>query len=173
MEFAPLFGWRTGFEKGRPLRRYQDALIENVFQIRNKHAFLGREKTDIEVRTFDGQFIGFLTWEDLKKLVGQVCVLGPIAGLYGRIIEQFLVHPKRKDNFYIPERIFALSVESARVCLKKEWLQEIPEKPATEQSDSDSDDNTSGPTVEKQKEKLRRQIKSNESWGTCHFQRER
>ena len=55
--------------------------------------------------TFDGQFTGFLCWDDLKKLVGQVSVLGPIAGMYGRKIEQVLIHPKRK-TFYIPEREF-------------------------------------------------------------------
>ena len=156
-------------EKGTELRKYQDVVIENVFQYRNKHAFLDQEKKDTQVRTFDGQFIGFLTWEDRKTLVGQVSVLGPIAGLYGRIIEQFIIHPKRK-TFYIPERVFAHSIESARVCLKKEWLQEHPEKTAAEQSDSDSDDDTSGPTVEKQKEKLRRQIRCDESYGVSRFE---
>ena len=77
------------------------------------------KKKDIEVTTFDGQFTGFLCWDDLKKLVGQVSVLGPIAGMYGRRIEQVLMHPKRK-TFYIPEREFAHSVEAARICMKKE-----------------------------------------------------
>ena len=135
--------------------------------------FLGNQKKDTEIRTFDGQFAGFLTWEDLKRLVAQVCVLGPIAGLYGRMIEQFLVHPRRKGNYYIPERIFAKSVDEARVCLKKEWLREIPERPAVEEINSESEDNTSGPTIEKQRANLRRQIQHNEKWGTCHFQRER
>ena len=87
--------------------------------------------------------------------------------------EQFLINPKRKDNYYILERIFAQSVDEARISLKKEWLRDTPERPAVEPSDSESEDDTSGPTVEKQRENLRRQIQHNEKWGTCHFQRER
>ena len=103
-----------------------------------------------------------------EVLVGQVCVLGPIAGLYGRIIEQFIIHPKRK-TFYIPERVFAHSIESARACLEKERHQEHPEKTAAEQSDSGDD--ASEPTAEKQKENLRRQIKCNESTSVSRFGR--
>ena len=73
-------------------------------------------------------------------------------------IEQVLIHPKRK-TFYIPERDFIHSVEAARVCLKTEMLQEHPDKTTIEHSDSDDE---SGPTVEKQREILRRQIKTNE-----------
>ena len=50
----------NGIEKGTPLRKYQDVVIENVFQHRNKHAFLVQEKKDTQVRTFDGQFTGLL-----------------------------------------------------------------------------------------------------------------
>ena len=69
------------------------------------------------------------------------------------------MHPKR-NTVYILEREFAHSVEAARICLKKEMLQEHPGKNTTERSDSDDD--TSGPTVEKQKDILERQIKCNE-----------
>ena len=124
------FIWITnGVEKGKPLRRYQDALIENVFQIRNKAFFLDNQKKDTAVKTFDGQFEGYLAWEELEKIVAQVCVLGPIAGLYGRVVEQFLINPRREDNCYIPERIFIKSVDETRVSLKKEWLYEAPKRP--------------------------------------------
>ena len=69
--------------------------------------------------------------------------------------------------------MFIKSVDEARVSLKKEWLYEAPKRPTVGESDSDSDDNTSGPTVEKQRENLRQQIQFNEKWGRCHFQRER
>ena len=152
-----------GVEKGRTIQRYQDALIENVFQTRNKDFFLDNQKTDTSVRTFDGQFQGFLAWEELERIVSQVCVLGPIAGVYGRLVEQFLINPKRKNNCYIPERIFIKSVDEARVSLKKEWLYEAPKRPTVGESDSDTDDNATGPTVEKQMENLRMQIQHNEN----------
>ena len=74
----------NGIDMGTELKEYQDALIENVFQSKHKFTFLNQQKQDTEVTTFDGQFTGFLCWDDLQKLVGQVSVLGPIAGMYGR-----------------------------------------------------------------------------------------
>ena len=110
--------------------------------------------------TFDGQFTGFLCWDDLKKLVGQNSVLGPIAGMYGRNIQQVLMHPKRK-TFYISERKFAHSVEAAKICLKREMLHGHPDKATIERSEQ-SDDDEREHIVEKMKELLRRQIKTNE-----------
>ena len=109
--------------------------------------------------TFDGQFTGFLCWDDLKKIVAQVSVLGPIAGMYGRKIEQIIMNPKRK-TFYILEREFAHSVDAARICLKKELLQEHPDKTTTEHSEQ-SDDEGSDHPVEEMRELLRRQIRTN------------
>ena len=80
---------------GTELKKYQDAVIENVFQYQNKFHFLSQEKLDTQVTTFDGQFTGFLCWDDSKKIVAQVSVLGPIAGMYGRKIEQIIMNPKR------------------------------------------------------------------------------
>ena len=124
---------------------------------------MDNQKTDTPVKTFDGQFEGYLAWEGLEKIVSQVCVLGPIAGVYGRLVEQFLTSPKRKNNCYILERIFIRSVGEARVSLKKEWLYEAPKRPTAGESDSDADDNMSGPTVEKQMGNLRVQIQNNEN----------
>ena len=124
----------NGIEMGPELKKYQDAVIENVFQYKNKFHFLSQEKLDTEVTTFDGQFTGFLCWGDLKKLLAQVSVLGPIAGMCGRRIEQLIMNPKGK-TFYIPEREFALSVDAARICLKKELLQEHLDETTTEHSE--------------------------------------
>ena len=140
---------------GTELRRYQDALMENVFQHKNKHTFLHQEKLDTEVTTFDGQLIGFISWDDLKKIVGQFSVLGPIAGLYGRNIEQELMHLQR--GYYISERKFAHSVESARYALKKEMIHQHPDKAKTDRSDQSDDDHSENHNVRKMKEILQRQ----------------
>ena len=78
----------NGVQTGTEVRRYQDVLIENVFRYKNKRVFLDQEQLDIEAATFDGQLTGFVSYDDLKKLVRQICVLGPLAGMYGRDIEQ-------------------------------------------------------------------------------------
>ena len=59
----------NGVQIGTEVKRYQDALIENVFRYKNKRAFLDQEKLDIEVTTFDGQLTGFISWDDLKQVL--------------------------------------------------------------------------------------------------------
>ena len=108
-----------------------------------------------EVITFDGQFTGFLCWDDLKKIVGQISVLGPIAGMYGRNIEQELMHPKR--GYYISERKFAHWVDAARYALKKEVIHRHPDKAKTDRSEQSDDDRSENNTVRKMREILQRQ----------------
>ena len=103
----------------------------------------------------------------MERIVSHVCVLGPIAGVYGRLVEQFLISPKRKNSYYIPERIFMKSVDDARVSLKKEWLYETPKRPIVALSDSELDDDMCGPTHENQMENLRMQIQRNERGRYC------
>ena len=68
-------------------------------------------KMDTDVTTFDGQHSGYLSHKNLKTLVGQICILGPLAGMYGRDIEQEIMHPTA--GYYISERRFANSVDAA------------------------------------------------------------
>ena len=115
---------------------------------------MDNQKTDTCVRTFDRQIEGFLAWEELEKIVSQVCVFGPIAGVYGRLVEQFLFSPKRKNNYYIPERKFQKSIDDARVSLKKEWLYDAPKRPTVRETDSDQEDDSDGPSFVHQMEDL-------------------
>ena len=53
--------------------------------------------------TYDGYYTGFLAYRELEWLGKQICVLGPIAGVFGRQLEQWLVNPERnKDVEEIP-----------------------------------------------------------------------
>ena len=67
------------------------------------------------------------------------------------------------NSYYVPERAFIKSIHEARVSLKKDWLYETATRPMVGESDSDTDDNASGPTVEKHMENLRMQIQHNEN----------
>ena len=67
---------------------------------------------EIEATIVDGQLIGFISYVDLKKLVRQICVLGPLAGMYGRDNEQEMMRPKA--GYYISEQKFAHSVDAAK-----------------------------------------------------------
>ena len=94
-----------GVDKGTELQNYQDALIDNVFGHRSIPYFVKSQKTDTVTNTYDGRFTGFLAYEELAHFGKQICVLGPIAGVFGRQLEQYLISPDRKMNeYYIPEK---------------------------------------------------------------------
>ena len=82
---------------------------------------------DTEVTTFDGQYSGYLSYKDLTNLVKQICILGPLAGMYGRDIEQEMMHPT--TGYYISERKFAHSVDAAKYALRKDVIHQHPEEP--------------------------------------------
>merc|ERR1711989_279055 len=83
-------------DKGAELRNYQDALIDNIFGHRSIDYFVKNQKTDTIATTFDGKFTGYLAYDELERLGRQICVLGPIAGVFGRQLEQWLISPDRK-----------------------------------------------------------------------------
>ena len=84
--------------KGKELCTCQDALIDNIFGHRDIEYFVKNQKTDTIVTTYDGYYTGYLAYEDLERLARQICVLGPIAGVFGRQLEQWLISPNRKLN---------------------------------------------------------------------------
>ena len=98
------------------------------------------------MRTFDGQFEGFLAWEELDQICSQVCVLGPIAGVFGRQVEQFLISPKRKNS---SERVFQKSIDDAPISLKKSWLYNVPKRQMLTNTDTEQDEEL-GPSLQLQ-----------------------
>ena len=83
------FIWTVnGVPKGREMQQYQDAVIEEIFEWDDKMDFVRKEKEPTEVSTWDGQFWGYISHSYLEKLATQISCLGPIAGVYGRDIEQ-------------------------------------------------------------------------------------
>ena len=100
----------NGIQTGTEIQWYQDSIIENVCQSKN------------------GQYSGYLSYKDLKKLVKQICILGPLAGMYGRDIEQEMMHPT--TGYYISERKFAHSVDAPKYAFRKGVIHQHPEKPA-------------------------------------------
>ena len=71
----------------------QAALIENVFGYTNKREFIDKEKEATEVSTWDGRYRGFIPYKHLRDMVKWINILGPLAGMYGRDIEQYLMRP--------------------------------------------------------------------------------
>ena len=146
-------------DKGKELRNYQDALIDNIFGHRDIEYFVKNQKTDTIVTTFDGYYTGYLAYEDLERLARQICVLGPIAGVFGRQLEQWLISPNRKLNEeYIPVDEIERSIDEAPVALKRSWLFDTPkvEEWSKNNEEWDDDDTDSETQLKEKKAKMQR-----------------
>ena len=118
------FVWMAnGIKRGSGLQAYQDALIEEVFQLNDKMKFVIDEKEPTEVTTWDGKVNGYLS--HYQFLAGQICILGPVAGLYGRDIEQYLMDLR---GHLISERKLEYSVNSAKYVLRANVVTKYPER---------------------------------------------
>ena len=146
-------------DKGTELRGYQDALIDNVFGHRSIDYFVKNQKTDTIVTTFDGYYTGFLAYDELERLGRQICILGPIAGVFGRQLEQWLISPNRKLNEeYIPVEVIQRSIDEAPCVLKRSWLFDTPKVKAWYKNDDewDDDDTDSDTQLKEKKAKMQR-----------------
>ena len=144
-------------DKGKELRNYQDALIDNIFGHRDIQYFVKNQKTDTVVTTFDGYYTGFLAYEDLERLGRQICILGPIAGVFGRQLEQYLISPNRKlSEEYIPVDEIQRSIDEAPCALKKSWLFDEPKVKVWSKNNDDWDDDDTDSEEEKKAKMQRR-----------------
>ena len=83
-----------------------------------------------------------MAYRELEWLGKQICVLGPIAGVFGRQLEQWLISPDRSRNEeYIPTKVIVKSINEAQVALSKSWLFDTPYVPRWSKDDeADSDE---------------------------------
>ena len=111
------FIWRSNEIQGHDMREYQDALITHVFGYTYKDDFLPKLKSSLSVVTWDGKNQVRLDSEYIERMFKEVLLLGPLAAMYGREIEQILIQN------YMPEMVsedeFAFSVQQGRASIKK------------------------------------------------------
>ena len=86
--------------------------------------------------TYDGYYTGFLAYRELEWLGKQICVLGPIAGVFGRQLEQWLINPERNKNVEeIPTTVITKSINDSQVALCTSWLFDTPYVPRWSKDD--------------------------------------
>ena len=98
------------------MQKYQDALITEVFGYTDKRDFLEKERQPTDVTTWDGKDRALISHAYSDKMVTEIGILGPLAAVYGREIEQLLVGPNMPE--LIPEKVFADSVAYGRASLR-------------------------------------------------------
>ena len=88
-----------------------------------------------------------------------ISILGPIAGVFGRQLEQWLISPNRKSNEeYIPVEVIERSIDDAPCALKRSWLFDTPRVKPWSKNDGewDDDDTDSDSQLQEKKAKMQR-----------------
>ena len=93
------------------LFEHQDALIEGVFNYYDKKGFMATLKSPTDVTTFNGKYHGRISDAHLQSMVQQVGILGPIAALFGRDIEQEFI--KGTCWYSVRESLFQHSIDNS------------------------------------------------------------
>ena len=134
--------WLTSeIPKGPVLRQYRDSLIQNVSRYQNVKEFLRGEKEPTEITSWDGQVCGYFSYDKVKALVRQINILGPLAAIYGRDIEQEIMYPT--SGTLISARKFNQSTNVPSTTLEATNLGQRPNEVRDHRSEAESTRETS------------------------------
>ena len=73
------------------MRGHQDQLIKTVFNHEDRRELLDKLSHPLTVETWDGKICAFMSADYVEKMSVEVCFLGPLAAMYGREVQQFLM----------------------------------------------------------------------------------
>ena len=127
--------WTTNdITMGENIQKHQDAVITEVFGYKEKD-FLRNERKPTEVTTWDGKDRALVSHAYLEHMAREIGILGPLAAVYGRDIEQLLMEPNPPT--VIPEK-FNESIVFGRCPLRAEALKSYQDQSVgSNYSDSD------------------------------------
>ena len=78
------------------MRAHQDQLIKEIFNYEDRYEFLDKSTDSLTVETWDGKITAFMATEYVERMFREVCFFGPLAALYGREVQQFLMTTKNQ-----------------------------------------------------------------------------
>ena len=98
------------------MHEYQDALISSAFGYEDKQEFLDKQDQAMTVTTWDGKDRALISTDYIHKMFEEICMLGPLAGVYGREVQQILMQNDALDKISMED--FAYPVKMGRASLK-------------------------------------------------------
>ena len=120
--YLATFVWKQHDIRDDLLTQYQQSLITKVFGVLNVRGFIFRTKNDVMIPTWDGKAHVMVKEEAMVRIHKEACIIGPLAALFGREVQQFLmVNPDAK---LITMTEFQHSVDSGRVSLSQRRVEE-------------------------------------------------
>ena len=114
--YLATFIWKQYGIYGDQLRYHQKVLITKLFY-GDPERFYERILNPLDVPTWDNQKRIWMYEQDIIAIHKEACLFGPIAALFGREVQQFLlVHPGDK---LIKKDYFQYSVDQGRVSIRE------------------------------------------------------
>ena len=116
------FIWKKNDLPPEEVHERQDSLLNSVFNIKDLEGFKASLRDPIKVKTWRGQTV-YLPKKMMNELVGETCLLGPVAAMYGREFQQFLLTNKGETKIAVDEMEY--SVNCGRASLSKKKVEEL------------------------------------------------
>ena len=112
------FVWKKNDIHGKQRYNRQEAMLTSLFQIDDTEAWRNeytKEESIVPVLNWKGDFIVHATRPVVNKIVGEACMLGPIAAMFGREFQQYLL--EHRDRTTIRAIDMQKSVDKGRASL--------------------------------------------------------
>ena len=99
------------------LWKHQSTLINKLFGIYDVNDFIWRKNNDQWVPTWDNKTRVRMTKDQIISIHKEACILGPLAALFGRDLQQFLMqNPKAA---LIKQEEMQYSIDNGRKAIKE------------------------------------------------------
>ena len=112
------FIWKKNDLPPKQRHNRQEAMLKTLFEIEDTEAWRNeytKEDSIVPVINWKGDTIVYATRAIINKMVGETCLLGPVAAMYGREFQQFLI--EKGDRTTIRVAQMQKSVDSGRASL--------------------------------------------------------
>ena len=135
------FIWVKNKLSDEQIHEHQVSLLTSVFNVSEIREFKEKLDNPVQVTTWDGQTRVWMTVDQVDRMYKEMCLLGPMAAMFGREVQQTLMSPNPPNK--IPVEDFQYSVNSGRASLSQQRVANARIEPADDQRDDDRVSQTS------------------------------
>ena len=116
------FIWKKNDLTDEEVHVRQDSLLKSVFHIKELEQYKAGLRNPIRTKTWKGRTV-YLNKKLMSELVSETCLLGPVAAMYGREFQQFLITRQGETKIAVEEVEY--SVNCGRASLSQRKVDEL------------------------------------------------
>ena len=129
------FIWGKNRLNAHQMHAHQVSLLTSVFKVPSVRDFMDKLDQPVQVTTWDGKELVWMTADQIDKMHKETCLLGPMAAMFGREVQQVLMYPNPPKLISVED--FQYSVNSGRASLSQQRIAEARVEPADDHRDDD------------------------------------